>query len=365
MIKNKNKQENVGQLIINMMNRIGLNPLPRNYHLLHSAVVNFDQDLRQAVRRLKNNPSQDNVDKVIAEYVPEAMGHEMLLKQQNQIDTFVSEVLSDLKSDQVDQQSYMDTLEKINTELSSNSNTTPLSKKKLGEIIGKAEDATTEKISASNKSMKRAEDSEKELQRVKKELAVMTRIANTDQLTGTQNRRSFDEKLESIFKTKNRTEYSLVMLDIDHFKKINDSYGHTGGDMVLKHVAQTLGKTVRSDAFTSRTGGEEFAFIIKTNDEKVVLTFCERVRNAVEAMSITGGKNNKNVKVTISLGAGVITPADTPETIYENVDEALYQSKKNGRNMTTLHKKPKLIKNRKHKNLYSKEFTEDHNNPSL
>ena len=319
----------------------------------------------------QENPSQEKVDEVIAKYVPEAMAQDILLQQQARLTSVMKGVVSELDLDRKAHQSFKGDLEKASAKLQSGSDAKPLSKEVLSETAAGMKKATEKKISDSNEAIKRSEENEKELQRVRSELEEMTRIAHTDQLTGAQNRRSFDEKLEAIFKLGNKTDYSLVVLDIDHFKKINDSYGHTGGDAVLKHVASAIGNIVRSDAFVARTGGEEFAFIIKSKDENVVKTFCERVRTTVEAMSITSSKDNKPVKVTISLGAGVITKKDTPDTIYDNVDKALYKSKNTGRNRTTLHlvEKPtkKLQHERKHKNLYSNEFTEEHghDNPSL
>jgi len=155
--------------------------------------------------------------------------------------------------------------------------------------------------------------------------------AYTDQLTSLNNRLKLDEYLDKKFKSLDveKNPFSLVMLDIDNFKFINDTYGHDKGDVVLKNLAKILKKELRRDDLIVRWGGEEFAVVVEDNLD---IGFCiaEKLRLAIaDKLSI----NNKSI--TASLGVAQIKNSDTKESFFKRVDEALYKSKKSGKNKTT------------------------------
>lgn len=129
---------------------------------------------------------------------------------------------------------------------------------------------------------------------------------------------------------------ALIMLDIDHFKKINDSYGHLGGDAVLRSVAACLKNLVRETDIVGRYGGEEFGVIVADSDMQGAAILADRIRKAVETLVIE--YDDRIIPVTISLGVAGFTPAiDRHETLIAQADEALYRSKERGRNCYTLH----------------------------
>jgi diguanylate cyclase (GGDEF)-like protein/PAS domain S-box-containing protein len=158
--------------------------------------------------------------------------------------------------------------------------------------------------------------------------------SSTDALTGLYNRRHLDETLAIEFHRAVRTgtALSVLMLDIDHFKHFNDLHGHDQGDRVLQAVALSLRKALRKYDTPCRYGGEEFVAILPDTDGGAALGVGERLRRDVEARRVDG------LQVTISIGIAS-TPelaVDTPEALFEAVDRALYQSKNDGRNRTTL-----------------------------
>ncbi len=169
---------------------------------------------------------------------------------------------------------------------------------------------------------------------IRRELDNYKRIANTDALTGLNNRRAFDLKLDSVFKAADHLESAaLIIGDIDHFKKFNDTYGHPVGDLVLQSVARVFSASLRGGTFVARTGGEEFAFIIEGVGRNLALQVAERVCRAVELAVITDPRDSKTYgPVTISLGLCMASEASGPETLYQKADCALYASKRNGRN---------------------------------
>ena len=160
-----------------------------------------------------------------------------------------------------------------------------------------------------------------------------------DGLTGLYNDRYFKEIFEKVLSQSQRyrTFVSLVMFDIDFFKKINDTYGHPVGDLVLINIAETAVATVRSSDTVARYGGEEFAVILPETDQKGLKVFAERLRRSIEN-TITEVEGNK-IRVTISVGGVTCGPEMsrmTKEHLIDTADKALYASKKNGRNRVTI-----------------------------
>ena len=160
--------------------------------------------------------------------------------------------------------------------------------------------------------------------------------ASTDTLTGLYNRRQFFALTEQAFamSARENTPYCVIMLDIDHFKSINDTYGHDAGDIVLKHLSNVMKETLRKSDIIARWGGEEFiVFLQNTLPEKGIVP-AQKLRQAVEATSVTVG--DQTIRFTISLGVSI---SQTPDVavIQKEADLALYHSKENGRNQVTLY----------------------------
>ncbi len=163
-------------------------------------------------------------------------------------------------------------------------------------------------------------------------------LSDTDGLTGVGNRRSFDARLEAAWQRNGLSEapVALMMIDIDNFKRLNDTYGHLGGDECLREVAGIVGRTIRSPAATTfRYGGEEFAVILSGPEAERVGLIAERIRVAVEAarISLPSGPPG-GLGVTVSIGCAAMVPdAGLPQqTLISIADAALYRAKQKGRN---------------------------------
>jgi PAS domain S-box/diguanylate cyclase (GGDEF) domain len=157
--------------------------------------------------------------------------------------------------------------------------------------------------------------------------------ASTDALTGLPNRRSFLQRLNELHDQAVTTRYRtgvLMMADIDHFKHINDTYGHSVGDIVLQHIADILLGAVRTNDMACRLGGEEFAILLTNASLADSLDIAERIRENVENAVIEAGEHTVNM--TISLGLSEIGDEYAPDDVIEQADEALYQAKAEGRN---------------------------------
>ncbi len=166
----------------------------------------------------------------------------------------------------------------------------------------------------------------------------LERLASTDPLTGLYNRREIFKQGEyeiSLF-GRIRLPLSAVMVDIDHFKRINDEYGHLLGDEVIRRVAETLRSGTRNTDHVGRLGGEEFLLLLPNTAESGVYTLAEELRKRVEALEIL--QEGIQVRVTISLGCATTNRCIPFDQLVAGADAALYESKASGRNRTTRHK---------------------------
>jgi len=160
----------------------------------------------------------------------------------------------------------------------------------------------------------------------------LEQAALTDSLTGMQNRRYFDEALREYIQEFSRIgrPVGLMLLDLDHFKTVNDSHGHDVGDQVLRAVADCLKDMTRFHDVVARLGGEEFAVVAPNLDTDLLLKLAERIRKAIAATAIVSG--NVRLKVTTSVGLAVWNGSESSEQFFRRADAMLYQAKRRGRN---------------------------------
>jgi diguanylate cyclase len=157
-----------------------------------------------------------------------------------------------------------------------------------------------------------------------------------DPVTTLANRMFFDTALADALRHAQRTgdELAVLMTDIDHFKKFNDTYGHLTGDQVLRLVAMSIKQNVKGLDTAARFGGEEFAIILPGCNLRGAIQVAEQVRKAVMSRELVKRSTGENLgRVTISIGVSVFRKEDTPTTIIERADTALYAAKRGGRNM--------------------------------
>ena len=156
--------------------------------------------------------------------------------------------------------------------------------------------------------------------------------AQLDSLTGINNRAAMDRCLERELELAHRHDHalSLMIVDVDHFKRINDSLGHSAGDAVLKTLTTCMKETMRVSDMLFRYGGEEFALLLSGTDLDGARQMGERLRAAVDAYHFS--YNNKKIDVTVSIGVASVGRRDSANRLFNKADAALYQAKKAGRN---------------------------------
>lgn len=176
--------------------------------------------------------------------------------------------------------------------------------------------------------------SKRALERANEQLA---KLSMTDRLTGLLNRGTWENLVDAEYERFRRygQATSLVMFDIDHFKRVNDTYGHLAGDEVIRHTAQVTRNNIRQSDSAGRYGGEEFGIILPETDAESARVICGRIREAIEnsTVSTTAG----DIRYTVSMGIAQLT--ETPENYMQwmqKADEALYKAKESGRNKVVI-----------------------------
>ncbi|MBH0230704.1 GGDEF domain-containing protein [Halobacillus yeomjeoni] len=164
------------------------------------------------------------------------------------------------------------------------------------------------------------------------------KFATKDPLTGLFNVRKFDETMNELTHSKQRQPFSLLVIDIDHFKNINDTYGHPNGDQVLQQLARLLQESCRPTDFVFRNGGEEFTIILKDCPHHSAGHVAETIRKSISSHSFDIDHERKNITLTVSIGVAVF-PYSSMNTdgLYKLADLALYEAKNSGRNKVKIY----------------------------
>ena len=198
----------------------------------------------------------------------------------------------------------------------------------IAQLVSEAHQRTLENESF----RKQIQEMSKEVEDLDKRLKRVALDADTDALTGIYNRRAFNKKLsESLSKAKK--PLSLIMIDIDHFKKLNDQHGHLTGDKVLKFVASLIGKNIRGQDYLARFGGEEFVIILPDTALESALCVANNIRNYLANQALYDSSKDMQLgRLTLSMGVASRQDKDTPEKLIGRADKCLYLAKEKGRN---------------------------------
>jgi diguanylate cyclase len=332
---NRTPTPDIAAQITHAMRMMGIAPIPRNYELYYEAYLGSNPQLSKELAALGSRATQEELDVIGARYFGHNHYSHGIESVHSTLAARLSELLSLLKDEQFALESYNKVLDEAYVNMTSKS---AASADILRHAIGILSEATADTMNQGKERVQTVVQKSAEMEAIRQELDEYKRIANTDSLTRLGNRRAFDENLAAIYNSEHLRNFTgLLVADIDHFKKVNDSFGHPVGDKILATVGNVIRANLRRDAFVARTGGEEFAIILRDSTQEECLQAADRIRSVLAGAPFKNSKTGVNYgAVTLSVGVCMATAADDPVELYNRADIALYAAKNSGRNRTVL-----------------------------
>ncbi len=307
-----------------------LPPQPPNFALFYDLAEGSRPDLRMAMEAAETRgPLDEGAMGALANRFFQPTAESMLLADAlSRINHTLQEALSLVTDHGAEAEAFGERLVQIAGVMSPEP-------KKLAEVLRRLTSETGAMIERSRQTSGRISESAGLVESLRAELDAARQQALTDALTGLPNRRAFDDRMAGAIAASDASgkPVALLILDIDHFKTVNDRFGHPVGDAVLRRTAQTMRAALREGDLAARTGGEEFAALLPATKLEEAFEIAERLRLAIAAQTLTiRATGTKLGDVTISIGLALRHPGETPVQWTKRADEALYRAKQEGRN---------------------------------
>ncbi|MCW8886316.1 MAG: GGDEF domain-containing protein [Motiliproteus sp.] len=305
-------------------------PTPYNYAIWYSYVSNRDPDLKAAIDgTIKNHGTcpSSATDELFKNHI---IGDQLVDSDsaQENLKAIIAELRNQVDEALIGAEGFHQLLEE-----SSNSLQQAPEKLDLGHLIETLAQGTQTVSDSSRIFRTQMEDAQREVEELKKELKRSQQEADRDPLTGLFNRRYFERQMKEMIVNGRGEEHSLIIVDIDHFKSFNDSYGHLIGDKVIQRVATLLEKAVIGEEMAVRFGGEEFMLLIRESNLDKALERAEKVRKMTQGIVLKDRKGGGDIRrITASFGVTRYRSGEALSHCIERADKALYQAKENGRN---------------------------------
>ncbi|QUD88161.1 GGDEF domain-containing protein [Phenylobacterium montanum] len=322
--------------VLEDMERRHIWPTALNYELWTHYVANPDGALAQEIERLLSIGeaiTEGVSEQLAAAYLPKARLNEQIRDAGDQLTRELTAVAAAIKQAQRSSEQYGATLTSAGKSL--DEDVGPEDIRRLVDTLTTA----TKRVQRENRSLaKRLDESTAEVSRLREHLEQVRRDATTDALTNLANRKAFDDELaracaEAVEK---REPLALAVIDIDHFKRFNDTWGHQTGDQVIRYVSSVIGRMAPPPRFAARYGGEEFAMIFPSERAAEVVRTLEEIREEVSSRALKRRSTNEDLgTITVSAGVAELKHGEKVDVLIERADQALYASKRNGRNQVT------------------------------
>ena len=322
--------------VIEAMEAATVWPTPLNFEIWVHYLGDPDGPLGREIKRLlaASEPfTEATADMLAAEYLPRGRLTEEIRDAGRVLDRELSSVSEAISKAHKSQAAYGQTLDKAATRIEAVGDGAGL------QAIVSGLTSATRKVQRENETLeKRLDASTREVARLREHLEQVRRDAMTDALTNLANRKAFDEHLETACAQAEAEggALTLAVLDIDHFKRFNDTWGHQTGDQVLRYVASVMGRVAKAPRIAARYGGEEFAMIFPQESHGQVENALEAVRKEIASRSLRRRSTDDELgAVTLSAGFAQRRPGETASSLLDRADAALYASKHAGRNRVT------------------------------
>lgn len=327
---------NIVRTAIPRMSELQIPITPINYAVWFEYLSDNNQELRQEMDGLLSRPqpiTESEIKHLYERYLEER--NEKLNVAKSALNQVVTALMQHISQADGHYNDFSAELKDVAEGLSGD-----VSTDNLNALIDRAVQATNTALERGATMKEQFTQLAVEMQQVRGQLAKSQEEARSDALTGVYNRLAFQEELVALIKKGADDTHPpcLILLDIDFFKKVNDTYGHLAGDHVLIAVAQQIKASVRGSDVVARYGGEEFAILLRDTPRSGCLAVAENVRLHIGRNPVALPAElriSKRIPVTASLGGAWVRIDENPEALIERADKALYRSKENGRNQVS------------------------------
>lgn len=322
---------------VDLIEQTGALPVPRNFQLFFEYAEGSDPNLIDAIDQMLQSglqPSPSELDLLFDLHLLDPTESQEFGELGAKLGKEVSDALEVVREAASSTGDYGDSLSNAETQLGdfSDPERMRLAVKSIVQVTRQMSQRSIEMSSKLSSSAEQIEELQCTMEKIKLE-------SQKDSLTGLANRKFYDETLTNEIATaKQQTlPLSLCMIDVDHFKKFNDSYGHSAGDSALRIVANMFSRNVRDCDLVARYGGEEFSVVMPNADLSIASKVSNRICEALSAKQIVRRSTGERLgNVTVSVGVAQLRENDTAETLIERADGALYEAKRAGRNRVQL-----------------------------
>ncbi len=326
----------ITRMVLPTLARLQLPVNPINYALLYEYYVGRNEGLNAELDEIINGKQPYEEEKAKEMFLRHIInpGAEKMEKIGDEVRRLLQEVGLMMTEAGKDVSTYGDVLGQSKDRLEQNDS---LSEVQL--VVNSLLKETTTMMETNKRFERQLQETTEEMSLLRLELSEMRQQASMDSLTGLANRKTFDATLQNALENAENEgkNLCLMMLDIDHFKVINDQHGHLIGDKVLKYVAATLKKMVKGKDLVARYGGEEFSIILEDTPTPGAVALAETIRGAIEQSRLKRTDTDESLgDITISIGLDSMRPGDDNDSLIARADNALYHSKNEGRNRVTL-----------------------------
>lgn len=330
-VENKQQSAALLRLCLPLMVRQNAAYHPVSYALWYEHLAGLNPKLSAvlAARLDTNDPlSEDDTYRLYAEHISERDAA-VLQTLQHRLHALLNETVQDVNFIQEGNGSFTQTLRQSSFDLTDDAPSAV-----VREIIARLLSAALSMESTSKELTDKLEIRTKEIVSLTKQLDQAHTEALIDPLCGINNRRGFHQAAQALHDSKEGlTDSSLILLDVDHFKRVNDSFGHLFGDNVLRRLSQALRDNVKGRDVVARIGGEEFVLLLPQTPLEGAQILAERIRIAIEQSRIYSESTDQTVgSITVSLGLAVGEREDSVDELLARADAALYAAKRSGRN---------------------------------
>lgn len=317
---------------IDLLKRATIPPYPQFYELLYTYATGVNPTLNTRINEIfrEGEPSADLAERLYNEFLKAQDANERISSVSERMSRRIEAVHEAIDTAMTTANAYSGTLQTASGDLSDNLDPDAL------RLMAHRLLAETRRMQDSNHALEKKLDASREdIEQLQRDLEDVRREAMLDPLTKIFNRKYFDDGMLRALAEARQGDapMSLLLLDIDHFKHFNDTWGHQTGDQVLRLVAMTLKSNIKGRDIAARYGGEEFAAILPDTDLEGAVILADNIRRAVQAKELLKRSTNEKLgRITASVGVASFRPSDTPSTLIERADRCLYAAKHAGRN---------------------------------